>query len=525
MRRTLEVATIPLVAAIAAGCDSEFQPNIVTELIVNSQFVEYTEENVLLNHVPWLDGRANNVEWGSPVDPARPYTYVQLSADDGFGNPGTSKYIAVKSAYTAEWDPVDREYELRNIYFLFQWYDLTPSQYKDSFVYVGEDLEILQPQILQYFESIDDPDVPDEQEPAFDLAATDDSLATYFFNLETDKAKPENWEQRGGDDRLALIFGGGEARGGGGRTFEEFGCQIACHSGSFGELESGFLDAWLWSASRANRLEECFNRDDVGGDVDPREKLCGYADDYGLSTAGLVQDEGPVLWVPNFDPSLPRDRRIPARIWRLEMDQNGNSTGAGACQKINMGMPFPWLHRYTVESAYVHSAWPRRGLWNERPINWDTLEPEQPRYWSPGDFVAGYAMGHDLSGRSSIEDRFTFCLACCNRTEGERNCATSQGEAGDFSQHFRSSINTRARGEYDFVSRHWLLETARSAISPWGNSQGDPDYDDWDFEDLLSDSPRELVMAISVWDQQEEAHWGTKGIRLRFAPPPPREGR
>ncbi len=507
-RFVVAVAILGLLSVIV-GCESEFQPKIQEDLVVQSHFIEWSTDNVDIGVVPILDGTANNLEWGSPDDPARPYSYVQLTAENGFGDPGASKFIAIKSAYTGEWNPITNQYIIRNVYFLFQWADLSLSAYANSFIWEGADFEVLHAQIVARCMQ----DTSMSQNDCEDIA--DDSLSVLLYDVPGQRPRPENWSQIGGDDRLAIAIGDGLASAGR-QEFKNFGCQVACHSDdAYGPVEDGFLDVWLWSASKTNPLHEAFNPGDIGGDASPIEGFCGYADDYFVNDSDvLTQDSGPVLWIPNFDPDAAPEERYPLRVWMRACDVNQSAQGTRACESLNMGMDFPWLQRGSTYGCPLTSD--ASSLVNQVVFNWDSKERRQARRWQRDDFVSGYLLGHDYQG-SSLPSSFSFCLPGCFRSEDPPNC-----EGNPYETHEASSIQVRAHGRYSGVSRHWVLEMAREAGSAWGNTQGGLFVEDIDF-DRLRDVPRDFHFAVALWNEESGAHWGSPPIRLHFDPPPPRE--
>ncbi len=509
-----------LVGALGAlACQSDIDEVIEEDLVVRASFVEYSELAVEEQRIPILDGQANNLEWGSPDDEARPYTYIQVTPQSGFGDPGSSKFVAVKAAYTAQWNAADEVYSLRNMYFLLQWSDVEPSQYRDAMIYRGPNLTNAEPRVESYFRGL----YPDASESEIaDLV--EDSLKVLLYG-ENDRLDPEDWEQRGGDDLLLFVHGDGDAEDAQGRSFRAFGMETIKNGSGYGPLASGFLDAWLWSASRTNPLHETFNINDIGGDADPQEGFAGYADDMYISTTGpMTLDDGPALYIPNFDTALDPEDRIPLRGWNPASDPNAGTSGNSACTQVNMGMSFPWLHRGSVRGAYLEPNPADPKILNHVPFLWETKEPEQRRLWQPGDFVTGYLLGHDYADGTDPE-RFTFCLPACPlpiEDDDPRNCAG--GEYGA-PPHLTNALDVRAFGGYDPVTRKWTLELARSFYTDWGqgNEVGN-DIQDFDFE-LTLDRAIDFVFAIALWDNQTESgpRWGSLPVRVRVEPPPPRE--
>lgn len=503
------------------GCQADIEGRIEEDVVVNATFVEFSDETLAEGLVPLLDGSAGNLEWGSADDPDRPYTFLQLSPESGFGDAGSPKFLAVKAAYTARFDPVREQYALLNFYLLLQWADTSPSRYKDALVYEGPDLDDLRPRVESYFRGLYG-DLPPRELEAF----VTDSLNTLFYTPQN-RPRPENWTQDGGDDIVLVLFGDGDATDATGRSFRSFGLEVLEEDDWYGELATGLLDGWLWSATRTNPLDEPFDVEDVGQDVEPLLGFAGYAADHYVDTAdGLRGDTGPALYIPNFSTTVPVEERVPLKAWRLSGDPNRADQGAGKCTQLNMGIRFPWLHRGAVFGSDLRSDSDRSledaHLINSVVFRWDTKEAEQARLFSPGDFISGYAVGHDFLARDE-PNRFTFCLpGCIPPPERQPNC---NGQPYFTPPHTANTLQARAKGGYDARTRHWVLEFARPLSTPWGdtNTLGNP-VQDVDFSGLL-EGPRDFYFVFAVWDEGSDRgpRLGTLPLRVHFEPPPPRE--
>jgi len=290
----------------------------------------------------------------------------------------------------------------------------------------------------------------------------------------------------------------------------------------YGALAEGFLDAWLWSASRTGVLREINNLNDPGGAVAPNEGFAGYADDYFVDSSGFTIDEGPELWIENFDTDLAPALRVPIRAWRPQSDPNAGEAGGPTCLQENMGLEFPWLHRGAVRGAEMKPRpFGQNTLRNYKPFLWEDKEPEQPTLWAPGHFVTGYLVGHDFFDREDYE-QFQYCLAGCAE---EDNCDGTRYT--DFvAPHIQNTLQVRAGAAYNEQTRHWTLELGRTAASAWGQSSSSGnDVQDFDFVGLLDDGTVEVFIAIALWDDSTDRgpRWGSPPIRVRFSPPPPRE--
>lgn len=524
-QRRLRVTTVLVLFGFVVGCDSEFSPVIEQDLAVTAQFVEFSPEQLDAGLVPLLDGFAGNLEWGAPDDPQRAYTYVVLTPENGFGDAGAARFVAMKAAYTAEWDPAAEIYRLGNLYLVFQWADPNASQFKDSLIYQGPNLALLAPRILNYYQNV--VGLPPNQAEA----AAVDSMKKLFFTPDPvtqepgeGLPRPENWRQEGRDDRLLVVFGDGSEKGAAGTEFSIQGMQVLRNGGQLGPLAEGRLDGWWWSASRSNPHHEVFNRNDPGGDVAPVQGFCGFAEDMFVDAMNpMTRDDGPELSIPNFDTSLDRSQRVPLRAWNPAADPNFNSPGQSACTQVNMGVSFPYLHRYTVVGATLEPNPVDPKIINRVPINWETRQPAPPRLWTPGDFVTGHLLGHDFLDRELLTE-FAFCLAACPLQGGQGSPANCAGNAYTDAPHLLNALHVRAEGFYNPVTRHWVVEMARPLTSAWGVEGGALPLQDRNYGDVLTES-FDIYVALALWDNAEDggAYLGSPAIRVHFDPPPPRD--
>jgi hypothetical protein len=245
---------------VLAGCSEKVvDPDKVSTNVIESHFVPRREnaEGVATNPaVPTLDGKKLDKEWGSPDLSSLPWKAVRLSSDDGAGNPGSPKYIFLKSVYTE-----------KHVYFLVQWDDPTKDITKDILTYVGPDLDRL---------------------------PVGECYGQYLLN-------PDDWTKTESEDWVSLAFEidpASDAKG----SFADQGCLVACHGGSFGTPTTGKLDVWLWLASRTNPPLVLVNPND--SPINPAEGEAGYADDRFADANGLQPDapDSMAAYKPNFDP-------------------------------------------------------------------------------------------------------------------------------------------------------------------------------------------------------------------------------
>jgi len=362
-RRILLLAA--LVGCLAAGCGEEnvSRPQETPTNVITAYYqTDEAEERAPVA----LDGERVDLEWGSEFTPERPFTHVRLSADNGSGQPGATRYLSMKAVYTS-----------RHLYLLLQWRDLSPDIYKDIFVYAGPALAA--PIINCY-------------EVGGEIVCD----STYRTGPQDSLLSPAWWQQVGEDDKLAIAFEIMPTTGNG-MEFSEAGCQVACHPAGaprFGTLESGRLDVWYWLAGRTNPVRDLFIAGDDPDDAD--HGLPGYLDDWFANPgAGLVPDPGFPAYEANFEPGA----GVPQQVYRRSDDRFHNPQGicenrfGGECL-ANNGVRMEYLWRENATAFY-------------RPFNArDTLlqsnVPSDPRKWVPGDLVAGYRLNYPSESRADV---------------------------------------------------------------------------------------------------------------------------
>lgn len=359
--------------AFAPGCSEEqasrpedTPANIVVALYQSPE--AFTETTGRIE----IDGERIDREWGSEFTPERAFTQLRMSGEQGFGNPGTPRYISMKAVYTDE-----------HLYLLLQWNDQTGSAIKDAFRYIGPTLS----EPIVTCTQVGGTTVCDS---LFRRGPQDSLLTTAW------------WEQFGDDDKLALAFEVVHSSGVDGQAFAEAGCQAACHAGSalpFGPLGSGRLDLWYWLAGRTNPVRNIFRMQDTP--AEPTQGLPGYLDDwYSDRVAGLLPDEGWPCYLPNHDPGA----HIPKYVYRRKDDRFSDPPGlcenrfGGECI-VNNAVPLTYLWR-ELPTVFYPSMSPRDTL------NETTQLPL--RKWVTGDIVPGYLLTYPAASRADVRGKATF---------------------------------------------------------------------------------------------------------------------
>ena len=318
-----------------------------------------------------INGERIDREWGSEFTPERPYTQLRLSGEQGYGDPGTPRYVSVKAVYTDT-----------HLYLLLQWSDDEADELKDAFRFVGPSLS----DPIRTCTEVGGTTVCD----SLFRRGPQDSLLTQAW-----------WLQFGEDDKIAVAF---EVipSGANGGTFSEIGCQAACHLGeaiTFGAMDYGRLDVWYWLAGRTNPVRNIFNLQD--NPADASQGLPGYLDDwYADRAAGLIPDEGWPCYVPNFVP----ETHVPKYVYRRKDDRfsdppdNCENRFGGECV-INNGVSLAYLWRDLPTVFYP--AMSARDTLN------DAIQPD-PRKWVRGDIVPGYLLTYPAESRADVRGKGTF---------------------------------------------------------------------------------------------------------------------
>ncbi len=351
------------VAGIVLGC-SEENTSRPEDTPTNVITAYYQSREEFERGVIELNGERIDLEWGSEFTPERPYTQVRLSAEQGSGSPGATKYVSVKAIYTDT-----------HLYLLMQWTDPLADAWKDVFTFAGPNFG---DPIIRCVDGVCD---------TTDRVAPQDSLLL-----------PAWWRQSGEDDKLALIF---EMEGaiGDGETFADRGCKILCHpSGamSFGNFDSGRLDVWEWLAGRTNPIRDIFNPNDDPDD--PSQGTPGYMDDLHLNPmAGLAPDPG----LPGFMKNFEDGAGVPLRPYRRINDPLDDPQNPDICRNLfnancvsNNGVPSAYLWREQATQFFP--------FFSAGDVRFEGNFPADPRPWMPGDPVPGYVLTYPSGSREDV---------------------------------------------------------------------------------------------------------------------------
>jgi hypothetical protein len=363
--RWLLLVSVPLAPLFALSCSQEGvqrPADTPTNVIV----AHYQPPEAAVEGAIELDGVRIDREWGSVFTPERPFTQVRMSAEEGSGHPGATRYVAVKATYTDT-----------HLYLLLQWSDETPDLYKDIFEYIGPGLA--------------DPLIHCEGgvcDTTFRTGPQDSLLL------------PVWWRRTGEDDKVALTFQI-EPVVSGGQTYAEKGCRVICHPGTapeFGTSDSGKLDIWYWLAGRTNPIRNLFILSDDPDD--PLHGLPGYLDDWFTNaSAGPVPDGG---W-PGYVSNDPEGRGVPAYVYRrgdddfFEPDETTTCSNrfGGECL-TNNGVPLAYLWR-----EYPNDYVP--GFSAADTLN-DAIMPDALP-WMPGDIVPGFLLTYPSESRADVRGK------------------------------------------------------------------------------------------------------------------------
>lgn len=356
-------------ALLWGGCSQEV-PSAPERSETNVIVAYYQSEESFEQGIIELDGERIDREWGSEFTHDRPFTQIRLSAEKGFGTPGTPCYVSMKAVYTDE-----------DLYLLVQWMDSRPDVLKDVFQYLGPNLSAPIVTCAQ----VGGQTVCD----SIFRRGFQDSLITGAW-----------WTQGGEDDKIAIAFEILPATGNGG-CFPEIGCQVACHTGaepSFGEMSGGRLDLWYWLAGRTNPVRNIFDPYDDDPE-DPVQGVPGYLDDCFIDElGGLTPDEGTACYMPNFlsGKGWPNHvyRRINDELFEPSDPDKRNRFGELAKANNNLAYYYIWRENTRV----TVSGFSARDTLNE------ALIPEL-RKWQTGDIVAGYALTYPTGSRADVRGK------------------------------------------------------------------------------------------------------------------------
>jgi len=432
---------------LGGGC-SETVPSAPSDRETNVLIARYETAEEFETGVIELDGVRVDREWGSEFSVNREFKHIRLSADEGAGDPGPPRYISMKAIYTRDFQPESEAYRL---YMLLQWADQMPNSLKDVFVYLGPSLGA----------------------PIVRCATVGGELvcdSLYRQGDEDSLLVPSWWAQYGDDDKVALAFEIVPTEGNG-CSFEDVGCQVACHGGGqFGALGSGRLDVWYWLAGRTNPIRDIFNRYDPDK-TNPVQGIPGYLDDLFIDEiGGLTPDAGSAGYAPNFIV----ETGIPRHIYRRaddpfvdpdDPDENFNSWGEDG--RGNNGVSYAYLWRENPQREYLE-------LLPSDTRN-ESINPD-PRPWQTYDVAPGYVLTYPTGSRRDI----------------------------------------RGKANYDNDTGVWTLELTRLCDT----EHFDPERQDQS-EDVFFDPELGVgyPFTIALFDASTGIHWGSETQILMFETP------
>ncbi|MBD3337130.1 MAG: hypothetical protein GF355_16565 [Candidatus Eisenbacteria bacterium] len=463
-------------AAIGLGfllgaCEEDLPPvpeteatNVVTAFYLSTEDLDGIEDF-------GINGEALDAEWGGPLQEGREYSQIRLSAAHGAGDPGPPLYVSMKAMYTEE-----------DLFLLFQWPDLEADERHSFMRYVGPDLPLIE--ILCGPEYADTTVVRDtifnpapgyeeiiECEPGGEDCDTfyvrtevviDECDTTFVYGCREELTNPDNWEQFGNEDRLAIAFQiepVGDERG----AYAEQGCLVACHpseSPAFGRPAQGRLDVWHWLASRTNPVRDLYR--DTDNPEFPQFDTPGYLDDMVADPSnGLVADPGLAAFARNFDPGS----TIPTWIYRCEDDvlcepddpNRPNAFGERARKNNGVDLRFLWREDRQFDRFPVFTEC---DTINEIPLPIGS----DPRYWRRGDTVPGYVLTYPEGSRADVH------------------------------------------GKGVWEEKIWTLEVARPLAT------GDAAFD----VQMRSEAGFEILFTLAIMDNSRTVHWGSEPQILRF---------
>lgn len=399
-----------------------------TEVNVLSAF--YVPNEIFDENTIELDGLALEREWGGPLDRVRTYHQIRMSREEGSGDPGEPKIVSCKAVYTDT-----------DLYVLCQWSDGEPDEMKDATFYYGPDLY-------------------------------PDTLGLYYDRCLDFLPTDQVWSRipPGGtipldEDRLSIAWQMEPTRDELG-SFEEQGCQVACHVGrspAFGTPTEGRLDVWTWLAARTNRLRNLYKT--IDSPVFPRWGTPAYLEDYVCEpVGGLIPDPGTPAWRQNWV----GDHTYPLRVYRalddpLNNEQSNCRNDFGEECKINNRIDV-W-YDFQEDGARFISPFGSCDT-----INTQVLPQGQAlRKWVRGDAIAGYWYTYPSGSRADVRGTAEYVGGADNR---------------------------------------WTLEIARPLDTL------DPAND----VIFTGEAGSEVYFTVALMDNNGAVHWGSGPQRIRFGP-------
>ena len=377
-----------------------------------------------------LDGEVIESEWGGPLDTDLPFHQIRMTRSNGAGDPGETAYVSAKAVYTET-----------DLYMLFRWADDEANERRNAMYFLGDIVSGCDPRLVN----------PD------------------FWTFE-DPTEPG--ATRKNEDQLAIAFEmetAGDALG----TFEEQGCQVACHldeNPSFGAPEYGKLDMWQWFSTRTNVMRDLYDPED--NPFFPARGQPAYLDDAVADpVSGLAADPGTPPYRENFDEDVP----VPHFVYRpiddtLFMPFNGDQcrNEFGDLCVANNALPPYYIWR-ELPGVFIERFAECDSI-NQAPLPGGT----EARPWVFGDIVGGYWYTYPTGSRADVH----------------------------------------GKAQFDDITGIWTLELGRKLDT------GDPAHDV-----IFSNQPdgsvavgSEWTFTVAVFDNSSTTHWGSEPQVIRFGP-------
>ncbi len=400
---------VPLLAGCQQDDDELFRPGDVQTNVLTALYVP---SDLLRTRPIEINGEIKDLEWAWSAD--WPFTQVQVTSEEGNGDPGEPKYVSMKAIYTET-----------DLFLLIRWADPRADREKNPFVYVGPDLP----------DSLTGPGAP--------CASVLEDERAWRIATESD------------EDRLMLAWEIGGRAGDGLGSYRDQGCQIACHPGSvpgYGRTGYGRLDVWQWLACRTDPLRNLYDPFDNANF--PLYGIPGYLDDYAAdSLAGLVPDPGRAGWQPN---SRPGGGTVPRWIYRTANDPffrpgdpNNCFSAFGERCRENNGLPQYYIWREDI--TRVPPEFDQCDVLNEAVLPTGS----ESRVWESGDRVGAYFYVYPTESRADVRGKAAFVEGIWTLEVGRRlqtgdpaNDVTFSGVPGE------QTVFTLAIAD-NSASRHW----------------------------------------------------------------------
>jgi hypothetical protein len=462
IRPLLPVLALAGLFALSCQQDNLLKPGSVETNVLTAYYISTAEfaQNPIA-----LDGKALEEEWGGPLDPQRAFTMIRMTAEQGSGYPGEEMYVSAKAVYTDT-----------DLYFLFKWEDRTEDKMKDASWYVG-------------------PSVPDSG--CYVGQSWDGSLLTHndctasggvwqAVRCFSPLVDPDNWthDSTYDEDRLYVAFEI-EPTGDGRDSFDNVGCQVACHQGQnpqFGRPGYGRLDVWEWLAARTNPPRDIYIKTE-NPDF-PLHGIPGYLDDCSAEPSkGLTADPGS----PTYYPNKVDGTDVPMMVYRCRDDPPCNKPSTvfynvfGERMKVNNGVPIYYVWRDKISDINLVRPFNECDIINEAVL---PLGQEARVWQAPNpatghvDAVSGYFYSYASGSRADVRGKGIWA-------------EDPPGSGNGF----------------------WTVEIARPL------NTGDPVNDVIISFQQGGAPPADMAFAIGVANNSKTNHWGSVPQILRFGVP------